>query len=64
MNSGLVDNDHGVFLWLELGSGHKWQIFRLEQVFGFIFFKQIPPIGDRRTLFAIMAKVYNESHMS
>jgi hypothetical protein len=64
MNSGLVDDDHGVFLRLELWSGHKWQIFRLELVFRFVFFEQIPPIRDRRTLFSIMAKVYDESHMS
>jgi hypothetical protein len=64
MNSGLVDDDHGVFLQLELGSGRKWQIFRLEPVFRLVFFEQIPPIRDCRTLFAIMAKVYDESHMS
>jgi hypothetical protein len=64
MNSGLVDGDHGVFLRLELGSGHIWQIFRLELVFRFIFFEQIPPICDCWTLFSIMAKVYDESHMN
>ena len=64
MNTGFVDDDHGVFPGLELGSGHKWQIFRIKLVFRFIFLEQIPPICERRTLFAIMAEVYDESHMS
>lgn len=64
MNAGLVDDDHGVFLGLKLGSRHKWQIFRVKLVFRFIFFEQIPPICERRTLVSIMAKVNDESYMS
>ena len=64
VNSGLVNDDHGVFLRLELRSRHRRKIFGLKLIFRFISFEQIPPICEHRTLLAIMPEVYGESHMS